>query len=202
MINKVITLIIGSLILSSCSDDRKDCSDSFATIFFVQDDIDKLLKQREDFNLTNSSLVLISNKTDILISYFEAYENSLFRTIDLKKPMKYNFEWCMSLEHNDHYKILTDKLVGEPCELVTGEYSVTDLFNQLNKYNDFLDSVANTSYCNDNPYFDWIINPKIDKCLRDGERFYSMNLNNHIISILRLKEAILNQELVIREKIN
>ncbi|MEM9023827.1 MAG: hypothetical protein AAGB22_08790, partial [Bacteroidota bacterium] len=85
-------------------------------------------------------------------------------------------------------------VIGEPWDLATGPYTIHDLFTKLYDYNDHLDSITNTTFCADNPYFDWILNPSVDNSLNEQDRFFSMDLNNHLIGVLRLKEAVLNQE--------
>jgi hypothetical protein len=181
----IITFII--ILVQGCTDNRKNCSDSFATIIFVQEDINKLLLSRKSRKPSELKLLKIQNKTDKLLEYFDSYELNLFATVNLIRPELYNIDWCLDLEHNDHFEILTEKIVGEPCELVEGDYTATDLYIKLNTYNEYIDSLFNTKIGSDNPYFDWIMDPIKEKCLNGNERFYGMNLNNHIIAILRLK---------------
>lgn len=198
--NRLTYLILLLLLLTNCSDKRKDCSDKFAAVFIIQNDIDNLIDRRKNYDIQNDAQRFIFKQTTDLLNYLQGYEDNLFVILQLDKPAKYTMDWCLKLKTDNEYKLLADKLFGEPCDLITSDYSIKTLYGNIRAYNDQMDIVTNSDYCKNNKYFATIIDPVTDKCITEGDLFFHTNLNNHLIVLLRLKEAILNQEELLIEK--
>lgn len=195
------TYLLLITLLTSCSNSRKDCSDKFGTVFIIQKDIDHLMEKRKNYDIKNDVQRFIFKQTTGLLTYIQNYEDNLFVILQIDKPTKYTMDWCIELKTENEYKLLTEKLFGDnPCGLIVSEYSIKTLYGNIHAYNEQMDIATSSNYCKNNMYFATIIDPVTDKCITDGDLFFHMNLNNHLICLLRLKEEILNQEELLIER--
>ena len=199
---KAIYFLFIGLFLLNCS--KNDCSDAYASVSILQNDIKNLEKSRSKFKSKDELDKYIRSKTDRLLKFMDSYEKELFSAVNLEQPKDYSKSWCDRLPNSNNQEVLTTAMIGEKCRVKSDGYTLGNLYRKIIKYNTSIDKKLKIMYCRKNPFFKTVKNPDLTTCLSENDHFYNMNLNNHLIGLLRFKEAILLQEeiLLLKKEIN